>query len=366
MRRALLLLPLLAAPAAAAASPNCEASWQDAYARDWGYPKDQWLGDCRADIDPAAGLRRAQSDFMSACKDRFHRPEAGPASVQAEIYCALGKPGRAKLYALSGLPDPDRPAPAAPGAAAAAPDAAGLVPPPGSGGIGPLKRSLGVAREKWQPDACFSGLDYAYASTPFTTDGEWQRARRANEDPSYSMTFVEEFDYAFHSEAVRRGGYRVAFGDRIDDAACTDLRREMGPDLNGFPYDPFFASCLTSVRLDPRQALAVVFAKPVPVRSVRALLGTMSAGFLAGDYCSVIHDDGDTSRHCKDAPGWDARALKRTLGREVWAVTINDRTDFVDAGTGERLGWARGRLLPLFSYAGLWANPCPVPRLRVR
>ncbi|MBI3566556.1 MAG: hypothetical protein HY079_15280 [Elusimicrobia bacterium] len=362
MRRALLALLFLAAPAAAAASPACEASWLDSYAREWDYPKDRWLADCRADIDPAPGLRRAQSDFMAACKERFHRPDAGPASVQAEIYCALGKPGRAKLYAIAGLPDESAPRPAPKAADASH----GTAPPPGAGGFGPLMRALREARARWKPDACFAGLEYVYSATPVTTDDEWKRAYRAHEDPTYSMSFVEEYDFAFKSAEIKLGGYRVAYGDHVDTATCTDLKRDLGPDSNGYPHVDFYAHCLSAVKLDVTKALAAAFPQPLPVDRMTAMLGTLTPAFLSGPGCEVGETGRDLDRKCADVPGWDARSLRAALGREVWALVINERTDFVDAASGKRLGWARGRLRARdFSASGLYGRSCPIPVIGV-
>jgi len=356
--RAFLLALLLAAPAAASAASGCEAAWQDSYASDWEFPRDEWMARCRASLDPNAALREAQSAFMAKCKERFSRPDARAAAAQAEIYCALGKPGRSKLYALAGLPDEDAPKPAP--KPAEQPHAS----PPGTGGMGSLMQALRDARAKWKPDACFSGLEYTYNVTPLTTDAEWKRAYKAKVDPAYSITFLEVHEYAFHSEQVKLGGYRVTYGDHVDTATCTDLARHLGPDVNGFAHVPFYARCLSQVRLDVRQALAVVFPQGAPVERVFAMLGTLTADFLSGPGCEVVRTGRDSADACAGVPGWDARSLRPALGREVWAIVVGERTDFVDAADGKRLGWARGALRARsFSRSGLYGGSCPVPTI---
>lgn len=353
MRRAWLAVLLLASPAAAA--PACESSWQDAYATDWGYPKDKWLGDCRADIDPHAGLRHAQSDLMDACRARFHRPDAGAAAPQADILCALGKPGRAKLYALAGLKDPD----AAPPPPPAAVDY--HIPPPGTGGMGPLMTALRHTRAHWQADACFSGLDFKYRVTRITTLEDLARAQKAHEDPRYGRAAVETYDFAFASAQVPHGGYRVSFGDKMDATFCTDLNRLLGPDPGGFPPLSFFASCLTGAKLDLNQALGLVMDPSDAATDLDAVLGTLAPGFLASGDCAVRRPPDHHGTSCAKSPGWDKAHLKRAVGREVWAVSHGDRTDFLDAGTGERLGSARGWLdLNGMTHSALYGSHCPV------
>ena len=355
MRRALLAVLLLAAPAAA--SPVCESSWQDSYAAEWGYSKERWLGDCRADIDPAAGLRRAQSDFMAACKRRFSGPDAGAARAQAEIYCALGKPGRAKLYALAGLADPDAAPPPPP------PVEDFHIPPPGVGGMGPLMTALRSARSVWQPDACFSGLEFSYAVTKLTTLEDLARAQKAHETPHYGRSAVEVYEYAFASAAVPHGGYRVSFGDKMDAMFCTDLVRGLGPDSGGFPELSFYGSCLKGATLDLTQALGIVMNPSDAATDTRARLGTLTAAFLASPDCEVRAPGGIRGRACAKVAGWDKSTLRRAVGREVWAVSHGDRTDFVDAGSGARLGSARGWLhLPSMTSTALYGGHCPPDR----
>lgn len=362
MRRAL-LAALLLAPATARADPACEAAWQDSYASDWGFPREKWLSACRAGLDAPSALKEAQSAFMAKCRERFMKPDARAAAAQAEIFCALGRPGRSKLYAMAGLPDEDAPPPLPPAAAGAeAPPA--NVPPPGIGGMGPLMQALRDARSKWKPDACFAGLAYHHVITPSTTDEEWQLAKRTHRDPAYALTSLEEHDYAFRSGEVKEGGYRVSYGDHVDTADCTNLRRGLGPDAGGLVNLPFFSRCLGSVKLDLPQALAVVFTKAAPASDVYAVLGTVTEEFMSR--CE-IQRSGRELQKCAEAPGWDLRSLKLAPGREVWAVMVGGRTDFVDAATGKRLGWARGDLAAGGALRSpLYGHSCPVPRLSLR
>lgn len=344
MRRFFLAGVLLAAAAASAAAGACEAGWLDQYETDWGFARERWVDACERGLDPAAALREAQSAFIKECRARFARPDAAGKVPPAlsEVHCAMGRAGRARLYAMAGLPDETAPKTGAPAVLAQ------TIPPPGLSNMGPLMPSLKKARAAWHPDACFSGLFYKYVLTPFADEKEWKRAKERREDPHFSRTFLEEYTYYFQSAQVGAdtGLYWVSYGDQIESTFCTKIDRMVGPDSFGTPPEPQFGRCLSGVETDLDKALSKVFPGGAPSQRLTAYLAVLTAADLDGPRCFVADDfQHRDQRPCATLKAALTKPLKRARGGPVWLILHGGRTDLVDAGSGELLGHVPGLLL---------------------
>lgn len=304
------LLLLCWAPPATAQAPGCSSAWQEKYGADWDFSREKWDAVCvRGDV-PRDALRAAQDAFIKACVERFatvaEQKKLAPGMTMA--LCAQGKPGESQLTAMTGL-EPQRS-----GQAIKAP---APLRPPGAETMGPLLSALKVARAHWQADACFSGLYYTYVESDFVNAAEYENNR--GKAATVGRTYVEQYLYYFASQAEREESYRVLFGDIADVVFCTDVKRLSGPDHGKTFQIPAFEVCLQNVKVDLAEAIKIAQSHGLkPGEKLTVHLGVFPGGFFSDSKYG----------------GWDQAKLRRVTNAEVWAISSNHRTAFVDARKG--------------------------------
>ena len=309
----LAVLLLFGAPPAAAQAPRsaCGAAWQEKYGADWDFSLEKWEAACAKGAVPKDALRAAQDAFIQACMARFaavaEQKKLAPGLTMA--FCAQGKPGESQLVAMTGLsPEP----------AAEAAQAPATIRSPGVETMGPLMSALKVARVHWQADACFAGLHYTYHESDWVNAAEYEHSKRG-QGGNVGRTYVEQYTYYFVSQAEREETYRVVFGDITDAVFCTDVKRLSGPDHGKtFPVAAF-KGCLQNVEVDLAEAIKIAQGHGFkPGENLTAHLGVFPSGFFSASRFG----------------GWDSAKLRRVTGSEIWAISGNNRTAFVDAHKG--------------------------------
>lgn len=332
MRRRAALLAVLAGAAclavpARADRASCSAAYKPSYAVDWEITRAAWESYCAKGYDAADSLRQGQRDSMTSCAARFAPYEAKQKIPpgEAAALCAQGADGRARLAEKTG----DR--------AGLAPAAPPSPPTPrrkaGDSEMGPFGKALAVARDAWKPDACFSGLYYAYIQTTFIPLDEWTRARAAGRPPNKDKTDLEEYAYYFQSPSDAVNSYRVSFGDKLEAAFCYKVDRMDGPDNTDTNPVVGFGSCMGPVDVDLPTAVAVATKNGwVMDAPMKAYLVQLPAGHFQRA-CR-----GRTARFapiaCDALSSLDEAKLRRVTGKPVWILTAAGKTAFVDALKG--------------------------------
>lgn len=296
---------LFAASAAfAALGRDCANAYKPEYEGTWGVTYADWEEGCRQGLEDRDVLRYLLKNSVEVCARRYLKAASGGKIHETTIraYCAQGPSGRARLSALTGIPERDEPPkpPEPPPAAAAT---VGSLPDKDFG-LGPLVSALSEAKG-WQPDACLSNLS-------------WQWRKGAKQEPAMLI-------YRFYSRA------------RWKESFVTIAGREGRSEVKGTANH-----CLTRVEVDLPGALE---------RAKKAGLPVAGAGALEADLAHMDADLASANSPLAEKSG----IVARLKGKSFWNVSVETEADgkesgvILDAVTGKVLYKGRRQRLHLVS-----------------